>query len=136
MLQAQIQQLHVSGMIRKTPILRSCARFSRRGGYPQTPSNCLIIRVSICFSELCLSLADSLGIVGQELLLISGKQTLPDHSEKEVIEPAEKTQEEVKDREKKEDDDKVIYDEVFGQLKAFREQKDTLEIRALEGQWA
>ena len=72
---------------------------------------------------------------GQELLLISGRETLPDRAEKEVAEPAEKDQKELEKDKKKGTDEDAIFKEVFANLSAFSEQKDSMEIKALEGQW-
>jgi len=74
---------------------------------------------------------------GQELLLTSARAALPDSGEKEVDKPAEEDQKEVEEKEDKSDDtEKVIFDEVFGSLKAFREDPKGVEIKALEGEWA
>ena len=72
---------------------------------------------------------------GQELLLISGRETLPDGAEKEAAEPAEKDQDDLEKEKKKGSDEDAIFKEVFASLSAFSEQKDSIEIKALEGHW-
>ena len=73
---------------------------------------------------------------GQELLFISGREHLPDGAEKEVEKPAQEDQKEIKEEEKKNDHEDVIFKEVYGQLEGYKSKKDAPGLKALEGVWA
>jgi hypothetical protein len=53
-----------------------------------------------------------------------------------VEEPAAEDQKEIKEEEKKENHEDVIFKEVYGQLEGYKSKKDAPGLKALEGVWA
>lgn len=73
---------------------------------------------------------------GQELLFISGRHKDSEAVKKDVEKPSEAEIKDLHEKDKKEDHEEAIYDEVFSELDLFKSANDVPGLKALEGEWA
>lgn len=73
---------------------------------------------------------------GQELLFISGRHKDSQAVKKDAEKPSEEESKDLEQKEKKEEHDEAVFDEVFGDLDLFKNADDVPGLRALDGEWA